>query len=258
MAQALLYLAQSSDHCGTFLGLCVLRTEFSRLLVSRDREILVELKAARTEDQHTQWTVQEVMASASSLCERMPHDLVPAQYELDDISQCVSEPAFRTLWDHLALARHIVGTMDCDNIPSNLSWDLLPAGAYEASRGTSHANIGDLDNSRLDEILHLAATAHPKDFPRWWVSAKQDLILAGRPDEEVPRSAYKPSRGSGQPRTGSGGDNAGDRDGDGRAGGSGGNGHNGHNGNQGYDGNDNGHGGDNEHGGTSAAPPSSP
>lgn len=170
MGQCLLYLIQSFDWCGTFLGLFVLNSEFCRLFVPHRGEILVEMASRKG----TAMTVSD-FCRASGMEDLMAHDLLN--------ERGINDEELKVLWDFIALVRTIVTVMP-DPLP-----DSVPRADAPVDKKESVCLETDSPSS-LVSLLELAAKAHPQEFPSWWATAKREILLNGE-DTPVPPEAYR-------------------------------------------------------------------
>lgn len=202
MGQALRYLAQCHEACGTYLGTFVLRTAFTRLFAA-NRTIFVEVTAdyldkltlnAGDSICGAPLTIQEMFDCAADLCQAMAHDFA-LHPDPKSGTVCVSDTGLQVLWNHVSQVRTIVEQFDADDLPQRLE-------AVTASSISAASRIADLP---LAGVLDLASMAHLDEYPKWWVDAKKALIAAGRPDDLVPTSA-RPSQS--QPSAGGKGSSA--------------------------------------------------
>ncbi|CAK9786595.1 unnamed protein product [Cutaneotrichosporon oleaginosum] len=198
LAQAVLYLVQAHEGCGTYLGTFVLESEFSRMVAHAN---VVYLEVAPGFESHAPKIIQELLENASVLSNAFPHDIAPQDSTAKVDTHGFSATGFQVFWDHVSRVRSIVEAIDIDDMPSRLQPLDIPRSdlhGFAFRNVIDHpANITpDVDNSavshiKLLELLRLAAAAHPKQFPRWWVDEKKRLIENGRPDDPVRRRSQQ-------------------------------------------------------------------
>lgn len=162
------------------MGSFILNTQFFRLFAA-DGTVYVEAKEEYVSDQNVAISIQALLGQGA-LHHSAPHDFRLSGSTGGDGGVGLDD--LRLLWDHLALSRQLARALDVNGPPDNLNnFDERPP--YSAFQ-LDHA-VGE-SLTEVD-LLNLAATAHPKTYPTWWVSEKRDLIAAGAPDALVPRSA---------------------------------------------------------------------
>ncbi|EJT51634.1 hypothetical protein A1Q1_07046 [Trichosporon asahii var. asahii CBS 2479] len=194
MGQCLLYLIQSNEWCGTYLGLFVLSSQFSRMYIPHHGEIMVEMRSRAG----TTMTVSQ-FCQASGLEDQMPHDMLDGP-DLND-------EELRVLWDFIALVRRIAAAMP-DPLPDTVPRADVPLGQDQS------VCLDPNDPTSLVALMELAAKAHPREFPAWWTIVKRELLREGS-DDPVPPDTYRKRQkrsveapapsGDGHPTTGGAG-----------------------------------------------------
>jgi hypothetical protein len=112
-------------------------------------------------------TIQTLLDRAPDFSESMPHNFTDNADE-----EGVSRATLQMLRSHLESTNAVIRQFEAHHLPKRLQPSPQPS----------------LPDSVV--ILELTGTAHPDKYPRWWVTAKIDLVRVGKPEDLVPISAY--------------------------------------------------------------------
>lgn len=168
MSRCLVWLTQAFQLSGTYLGLFVLNSEWSRIFVPRAGEILVETSGAGEE---AAMPLREFIESGQE--RPLAHDLI-RKGEL-------GETELTRFWEYAALVRKIVKATP-EPLPTTMP-------RTDGETPTS-PQINVVEPGLSLTLLELASRAHPDVFPHWWIEAKRKMIETGKGDEPVGATAY--------------------------------------------------------------------